>query len=66
MQKRAKLISAVVLPIILGCVGLTHLMEQPRFQSFHNVDILQLIVSGMCFGAALFALILLIRGPRTS
>jgi hypothetical protein len=63
---RKTLVSAVVLPIIIGCVGLTHLMSQPRFQSFHNVDILQLIASGMCFGVALFALILLIRGPRTS
>ena len=65
MRNRKILMSAVFAPIILGCVGLTHLMSEPRFQSFHNVDILQLIVSGMCFGAALFALISLIRGPRT-
>ena len=63
---RKTLVSAIVVPIVIGCVGLTRLMAQPRFQSFYNVDILQLIASGMCFGVALFALILLIRGPRTS
>jgi len=66
MQSRKLLVSAIFLPILIGSVGLTHLAQQPRFQSFHNVDVLQLIASGMCFGVALFALILLLRGPRTS
>lgn len=64
MQNRKTLVSAIFVPIIIGCVGLTHLMQQPRFQSFHNVDVLQLIASGMCFGVALSAILVLIRGPR--
>jgi hypothetical protein len=66
MQSRKTLLPAIFLPLVIGFVGLTHLMEQPRFQSFHNVDILQLIGSGMCFGVALFALLMLIRRPRVS
>jgi hypothetical protein len=66
MQSRKALVSAIFLPILIGCVGLMHLTQQPRFQSFHNADVLQLIAPGMCFGVALFALILLLRGPRTS
>jgi hypothetical protein len=66
MQSRKTLLPAIFLPLVIGFVGLTHLMEQPRFQSFHNVDILQLIGSGMCFGVALFALLMLIRSPRVS
>jgi hypothetical protein len=41
-------------------------MHRPRFASFHNVDVLQLLASGMCFGVALAALIALLRGPRNS
>ena len=41
-------------------------MQQPRFQSYHNVDIVQLIASGMCFGVALSGLLALMRGTKTS
>ena len=52
--------------LLVGLIGLVHLMEQPRFQSYRNVDILQLIASGMCFGVALSGLLVLIRKAKTS
>jgi hypothetical protein len=66
MLRRKSLVSAVFVPLLIGLIGLMNLMHQPRFASFRNVDVLQLIASGMCFGVALFALLLLMRGPRTS
>jgi hypothetical protein len=66
MLRRKSLVSAVFVPLLIGLIGLMNLMHQPRFASFRNVDVLQLIASGMCFGLALFALLLLMRGPRTS
>ncbi len=48
--------------VIVGLIGLTSLMARPRFQAYHTVDVLQLIVSGMCFGVALAGFF----GRRTS
>jgi hypothetical protein len=66
MLNRKSLIPAVIVPLIVGLIGLMNLMNRPRFASFHNVDVLQLLVSGMCFGVALAMLIALLRGPRNS
>jgi hypothetical protein len=66
MLNRRSLTSAVVVPVIIGLIGLMNLMHRPRFASFHNVDVLQLLASGMCFGLALAALFRLLRGVRNS
>jgi len=39
--------------VIVGITGIFELMERPRFQAYHAVDVIQLIASGMCFGVAL-------------
>jgi len=66
MPNRKSTFTAIVVPLIVGVIGLMNLMRQPRFESFHNVDVLQLLASGLCFGIALAALFALLRGPRTS
>jgi hypothetical protein len=66
MHRRKGLLSTAVIVIFIGGIGLAHLMEQPRFQSFHNVDVVQLIASGMCFGVGLMALITMFRKPQES
>jgi len=57
--------SVVVVPLLAGLVGLMNLMQKPRFMNFPNVDVLQLLASGMCFGLALSALLTWLRAPRT-
>lgn len=52
--------------LLAGIVGLVHLIEQPRFQGYHNVDVLQLIASGMCFGVALSGLLSLMSRAKIS
>lgn len=44
---------AIVMPIFVGFLSIIQVSQRPRFQMFHAVDILQLVVAGMCFGAAL-------------
>jgi len=66
MRTRKPLISAVFIPVMIGCIGLSSVARNPRFEAFHSVDVLQLIASGMCFGIALSALIMLVRNRMTS
>ena len=53
MRNRKPLLISAATAVVIGSIGLSHLMQQPRFQDFHNVDVLQLLASGMCFGVAL-------------
>jgi hypothetical protein len=66
MFRRNVLASAVFIPIIIGSVGLMNLMHQPRFETYRTVDVVQLLGTGLCYGVALVALIVLLRGPRAS
>ena len=59
-------VSSVVAPVFIGLVGLLNIASQPRFETFHTADVVQLVASGMCFGAALAALARSSRGPRSS
>ncbi|MGO9796995.1 MAG: hypothetical protein ACLPLZ_12945 [Terracidiphilus sp.] len=65
MFHRKSLVSAILIPMIVGVAGLTHVMSQPGFAAIRAVDVVQLTGSGMCFGVALFALIGLFRTPRS-
>jgi len=66
MKNRRRLIPPFVLaPLFVGLIGLFELVRKPRFETFHTVDVLQLLASGMCFGVALAALIAILRGSRT-
>lgn len=56
----------LVVPLIVGSIGFINLAQRPRFASYHNVDVLQLLATGMCFGVALSALIVWIRSRTTT
>jgi hypothetical protein len=45
-------------------IGFFNLTQRERFSSFHTVDVLQLLATGMCLGIALAALFALLRGRR--
>lgn len=57
-----RLVVSIFIPIVVGCIGLLSLMLRPRFQTYHTVDVLQLVVSGMCFGVALIGISIVVRG----
>jgi hypothetical protein len=64
MINRKPLGSGIFVLILIGSIGLMNLMHQPRFETYRTVDVVQLLGSGMCYGVALVALLMLIRGPR--
>ena len=65
MPKRSKsAVSSFFALFVVGLVGLVKLRGKPRFQSFHTVDVLQLLATGMCFGVALALLFAILRGSR--
>lgn len=63
-DRRKGLLAALIFPIVIGSIGLLTLVQRPRFQAFHTVDVLQLLATGMCFGVALVTLLAWLRGRR--
>jgi hypothetical protein len=61
MMKRKQLTMAILIPVLVGSMGLFHFMSQPQFESIRTVDVVRLIGSGMCFGVALTALFAFLR-----
>ncbi|MGB6877778.1 MAG: hypothetical protein WBD87_17275 [Candidatus Acidiferrales bacterium] len=61
-RTRTLWVSILVL-IVIGSVGFLNLSQRPRFQAFHPVDVLQLLATGMCYGAALAGILALLRKP---
>jgi hypothetical protein len=61
-ERRARVSTGVAFSI--GLIGLVTLMSRSRFASFHTVDVLQLLASGMCFDVALASAFGGLRGRR--
>jgi hypothetical protein len=49
-----------------GVFSLFGMVEKPGFAAIRLVDVVQLIGVGACFGAAIMALVVLLRSPRSS
>jgi hypothetical protein len=62
-QTSRRRFAAIFAPAFVGLIGLFSLISRPRFQTYHAVDVLQLLASGMCFGIALAGLLRIFRGP---
>jgi len=54
--------AGVFVLLIIGLVGLYRVTHQPRLEGIHDVDVLQMVASGMCFGVALAMAIATFRG----
>lgn len=68
MSNRRKLVPWVLvfIPAFMGLVNFYNVAHKPRFETFYTVDVVQLIVTGMCLGAVLVVLVMFFRGPRSS
>jgi uncharacterized membrane protein YbhN (UPF0104 family) len=64
MRKQRHVLASIVMPIVFGLVGFSNIARKERFAAFHTVDIVQLLASGMCFGVALTALMMLLLNPN--
>ena len=53
-----------IIPLIIGLVGLNRVMQSPSYGLYRTVDVVQLLGSGVCFGAAMVGLIISVRRRR--
>jgi hypothetical protein len=68
MSNRRNFAPKVFVPLFIASSGLAAFLNaasSPRFATFHSIDVVRLIVSGACFGAALAALLIFFAGPRS-
>jgi hypothetical protein len=54
-----------IIPLLVGLLGFSRLTQSPQFESYRTVDVVQLLGSGACFGAALTGLMFRFVRPRT-
>ena len=52
------------IPLLFGLPGLSRIFGNPRLTGIRTVDIVQLIVTGMCFGMIVALLVTRLRRPR--
>ncbi len=52
------------IPLLIGFIGFYRVTQSPTFETYRAVDIVQLLGSGVCFGAALVGVIFVLRGAR--
>ncbi len=52
------------MPLLIGVVGLVRVMDSPHFGVYRTVDVVQLLGSGVCFGAAIVGVAMMIKARR--
>jgi hypothetical protein len=50
--------------VVIGSVALMNVARNPRFETFHTVDVLGLMASGVCFGVALALILRVLRAGQ--
>jgi len=51
-------------PLLFGLMSLTNEIGKPSLQAVRAIDIAQLVVTGMCLGAALVMFVFFVRDRR--
>jgi len=62
-RKRPPIVVWIV-PLLIGLAGFYRVTQSPMFELYRAVDIVQLLGSGMCFGATMVGVIFMLRGVR--
>ena len=68
MRNRRTFPPKVFVPLFIAAMGFAafaNMAGSPRFATFQTIDVVRLIASGMCFGAALAALLIFFVGSRS-
>jgi hypothetical protein len=53
-----------LVPLLIGFAGFYRVMQGVSFATYRTVDVVQLLGSGVCFGAAMVGIIFMVRGAR--
>jgi hypothetical protein len=62
-RKRSPIVVWMI-PLLIGLAGLYRVMSSPRFEQYRAVDVVQLLGSGVCFGATMVGVIFMLGGSR--
>ena len=54
-----------IIPLVIGLLGFYRVTHSAQFESYRTVDVVQLLVSGAGFGAALVGVMVTLLRPRT-
>ena len=54
-----------LIPLVVGLAGFYRVTQSPNFEMYRAVDVVQLLGSGVCFGAAMVGVIFMLRRPRS-
>ncbi len=63
-RKRPPIVVWMML-LLLGLAGFYRVTQSPHFDLYRAVDIVQLMGSGVCFGATMVGVIFMLRGSRS-
>jgi len=58
MSNPQRLLRVAVVLLAFGLLSLTRVLDRPSLEAIRAVDAVQLVGAGMCFGAAILALVL--------
>jgi drug/metabolite transporter (DMT)-like permease len=64
MLDRTNFRRRAVFALLFGLIALVPLLDRPRLQTLHTVDLLTLLASGMCFGVGLTLFIFAFKSNR--
>jgi hypothetical protein len=64
MDDRRRFLRIFSVLAAFGGLSALAMLGKPGFESMRAVDAVHLLGTGMCFGAALLALVLFLRSPR--
>jgi len=62
-RKRGPVVLWIV-PLMVGLAGFYRVAQSPNFAAYRTVDVVQLLGSGACVGAAFVGVVLMLRGPK--
>ena len=66
MANRQRLVRIAIVLAMFGLLSLLRVLSRPSMETVRAVDAVQLIGTGMCFGAAVLALVFFVVGRRSS
>lgn len=64
-KRRRPPVVMFIIPLIFGLIGLSRVMGSPQFESYRTLHVVQLVLSGACFGAALVGVMVRLLRPHT-
>jgi hypothetical protein len=53
-----------IIPLIIGLAGFQRVTQSPNYEMYRAVDVVQLLGSGVCFGATMVGVIFMLRRAR--